>query len=34
MPKQILLVEDSLTMLRQCGLPRAADTLTRRTGLH
>ena len=28
------IVEDSLTMLRQCGLPRAADTLTRRTGLH
>jgi multidrug efflux pump subunit AcrA (membrane-fusion protein) len=28
------IVEDSLTMLRQCGLPQAARTLTQRTGLH
>ena len=28
------IVDDSLTMLRQCGLPQAARTLTRRTGLH
>jgi hypothetical protein len=28
------IVEDSLTMLRQCGLSRAARTLVSRTGLH